>query len=89
MKAEKGATTMDQKEKPQRDEPEYQRITVKTSDGETIQGKVYLKPNTRVSDLFTKSDSPFIVLVDALLRAGQDKTLIVNKDHIVWVEPED
>ena len=80
---------MDQTEKPRRKGTEYRRITVKTSDGETIQGKVYLKPGTRVSDLFTASDSPFIVLVDALLRAGQDKTLIVNKDHIVWVEPED
>jgi hypothetical protein len=80
---------MDQQERPHRNESEYRPITVKTSDGETIQGKVYLKPNTRVSDLFTQSDSPFIVLVDALLRAGRDKTLIVNKDHIVWVEPED
>lgn len=80
---------MDQTEKPKRKDSEYRRITVKTSDGETIQGKVYLKPGNRVSDLFTSSDSPFVVLVDALLRAGQDKTLIVNKDHIVWVEPED
>lgn len=68
---------------------DYKKITLKTSDGETIQGKVFLKPNYRVSDLFTKSESPFIVLVEALLRAGQDKTLIVNKDHIVWVEPEE
>ena len=72
-----------------RKDSDYRPITVKTSDGETIQGKVFLKPNTRVSDLFTNSESPFVVLVDALLRAGQGKTLIVNKDHIVWVDPED
>ena len=67
----------------------YRKITLKTSDGETIQGSVFLKPKYRVSDLFTKNESPFIVLVGALLRSGQDKTLIVNKDHIVWVEPEE
>lgn len=68
---------------------EYKKITIKTSDGETIQGRVYLKDNSRVSDLFTQSEKPFIVLVEALLRAGQGKTLIINKEHIVWVEPED
>lgn len=68
---------------------EYKQITIKTSDGETIQGRVYLKKNSRVSDLFTQSEKPFIVLVNALLRSGQDKTLIINKEHIVWVEPED
>ena len=80
---------MGQVEQPGRRDDNYKKITLKTSDGETIQGKVYLKSNTRVSDLFTRSESPFIVMVDALLRAGQDKTLIINKDHIVWVEPED
>ena len=80
---------MGQTDRPARNDDNYKRITLKTSDGETIQGKVYLKSNTRVSDLFTQSESPFIVLVDALLRAGQGKTLIINKDHIVWVEPED
>jgi len=81
---------MKEERKPSnRNEDDYRRITLRTSDGETIQGKVFLTPETRVSDLFTQSDSPFIVLVDALLRSGQDKTLIVNKNHIVWVEPED
>ena len=80
---------MGQIEQTVRKDENYKKITLKTSDGETIQGKVYLQSNTRVSDLFTQSESPFIVVVDALLRAGQDKTLIINKDHIVWVEPED
>ena len=80
---------MGQNEQPVKRDDNYKKITLKTSDGETIQGKVYIKTNTRVSDLFTKSESPFIVVVEALLRASQDKTLIINKDHIVWVEPED
>ena len=80
---------MENKGTPMQVDAEYKKITIKTSDGETIQGKVFLKENSRVSDLFTQSESPFIVLVDALLRSGQGKTLVVNKEHIVWVEPED
>jgi hypothetical protein len=80
---------MEQIKRPSKNDENYRKITLKTSDGETIQGRVYLRSNTRVSDLFTRSEAPFIVLVDALLRSGQDKILIVNKEHIVWVEPED
>jgi hypothetical protein len=69
--------------------PVYKKITIKTTDGATIQGKVNLTSKERVSDLFTKSKSPFIVLIDAFLREGQGKILVVNKEHIVWVEPEE
>ena len=68
---------------------DYRTITVKTSDGSTLQGKVNLPQKQRVSDLFTQSSAPFIVMVDVLLREGAGKTLVVNKDHIIWVEPED
>ena len=67
----------------------YQTITVKTSDGSTLQGKVNLTENQRVSDLFTQSAAPFVVMVEVLRREGAGKTLVINKDHIVWVEPED
>jgi len=71
------------------DHVEYRTITLKTSDGSVIQGKVNLTEKQRVSDLFTQSSSPFIVMVDVLLREGEGKTLVINKDHIVWVEPEE
>ena len=67
----------------------YKKITVRTSDGATIQGKVNLGTNQRVSDIFTTGDAPFIVIVEAFLREGAGKILIINKKHIVWVEPED
>jgi len=69
--------------------PEYRSITVRTTDGSTINGKVNIAKNDRVSDLFTKSDTPFIVMVDVMLKDAQGKTRFVNKDHIVWVEPEE
>jgi len=54
-----------------------------------MNGKVNIAAMDRVSDLFTQNDTPFIVMVDVLLREGAGKTLVINKDHIIWVEPED
>ena len=72
-----------------RPEPEYRTITIKISDGSTIQGKVNLTTKQRLSDLFTKEAAPFIVLIDVFFKNLQGKTLFINKDHIVWVEPEE
>jgi len=70
------------------DQTQYQTITIMTVDGATIQGKVYIPEEGRMSDLFTKSESPFLVMVDAVSRDVQDKTLFINKKHIIWAEPE-
>lgn len=67
----------------------YRTITVKTTDGSTLQGKINLTERQRVSDLFTQSEAPFIVLVDVTYMEGTGKTFFINKEHIVWVEPED
>jgi len=68
---------------------DYRRITVKTSDGSTIQGKINVESNQRVSDIFTKSEAPFIVMIDVSYRDGVGKILFVNKRHIIWIEPEE
>ena len=67
----------------------YRRITVKTIDGETIAGKINLSSRQRVSDIFTRGDNPFIVLVDAVAKDVVGKTLFINKEHIIWAEPDD
>lgn len=67
---------------------EVRNIIIKTTDGETISGKVNIGVKDRVSDLFTKTGSQFIVLFDAELRNSSGKVLFINKDNIVWVEPE-
>ena len=67
----------------------YRSITVRTTDGSTINGKVNISPDQRVSDLFTRREVPFIVMVDVVLKDAVGKTRFINKDHIVWVEPED
>lgn len=65
----------------------YREVTIKTSDGAIFQGKINLSLNQRVSDIFTKSDAPFVVMVDAFSKEGGGKTLFINKKHIIWAEP--
>jgi hypothetical protein len=67
---------------------EVRRIIIKTTDGETISGNVNIGIKDRVSDLFTKTDNQFIVLFDAELKSSSGKVLFVNKDNIIWAEPE-
>ncbi|MBW2144017.1 MAG: hypothetical protein JRG75_06445 [Deltaproteobacteria bacterium] len=67
---------------------EVRKIIIRTTEGETISGKVNIGIKDRVSDLFTKSGNQFIVLFDAEHKNSSGKVLFVNKDNIVWVEPE-
>ncbi len=68
---------------------EYRNIIVRTTDGSTVRGRINLGIQERVSDLFTKSERPFVVVTDATHRDGEGKVLVMNKANIVWVEPED
>jgi hypothetical protein len=75
--------------KEQAHQTDYRTITIKTSDGSTVQGKVNISPHQRVSELFTLQKGPFVVMIDASYGTVCGKTLFINKEHIVWVEPED
>lgn len=64
------------------------RVSIKTADGSVIEGSVNIGLERRVSNLFTESESPFVVLFDATIAGeGSGKILVLNKAHIVWVEP--
>jgi hypothetical protein len=65
---------------------EYRRISIRTSDGSTLVGKVNIGIKERVSDLFTKTENPFIVIIDVEHQDIQGRVLFVNKNNIVWVE---
>ncbi len=65
------------------------QVTIRTVDGSVLQGSVNLGARDRVSDLFTKNEEHFLVLFDAAYSGGTGKVLIVNKAHMVWIEPED
>jgi hypothetical protein len=68
---------------------DYRTITIKTTDGSTINGKVNLTSKQRVSDLFTQEGARFLIMVDAVTKDGTGKILFINKEHIVWAEPEE
>ncbi len=67
----------------------YKRITVKTIDGSTIQGNINISLKNRVSEIFTQTSNPFIVMTDVLTKEATGKTFFINKSHVVWVEPEE
>jgi len=73
-------------------------VRLKLIDGTRISGQINIKRGSgfdRVSDLFTSSQEPFLVLIDATAyEAGiekpvKHKTLFVNKNHIIWAVPEE
>jgi hypothetical protein len=43
----------------------------------------------RISDIFTKGNNPFIVVFDATIEGQPGRVLIVNKNKILWISPED
>jgi small nuclear ribonucleoprotein (snRNP)-like protein len=62
-------------------------VIVKTVDGEAIRGKINMGLEERVSDLFTKVETQFIILFEVSHKGGHDKTLFINKRNIIYVEP--
>jgi len=64
-------------------------VSIKTVDGSLLRGKINLGNENRVSDIFIQSDNPFIVLSDVTSQSAECKVMIINKNHIVWVEPEE
>jgi hypothetical protein len=67
----------------------YRKITVRTTDGSNLTGSVFLGESERVSELFTQSDNPFIVMVDYEHRAGSGEAIFINKNQVVWAVPEE
>ena len=68
---------------------EYKKITIKTTDGSTIYGKINIGEKERISDIFTGNKSLFVVMVDVSYKENVGKTMFINKRHIVWAEPEE
>jgi hypothetical protein len=65
-------------------------IYVKTVDGSMIRGKINIGSNKRISDMFMIGEAPFIVLYDVVQQQDMPKkVLVINKRHIIWVEPDE
>ncbi|MDD2902135.1 MAG: hypothetical protein PHU44_06835 [Syntrophales bacterium] len=72
---------------------EPRTVTMKLTDGSLIRGQVNLYHEemvlNRVSDLFTRDKDPFVVVFGALMEGLTNQVLIVNKQNIIWIAPED
>jgi len=71
---------------------EARKVIIKLVDGSLVQGKVNLLNDEavqRVSDIFTKLTDPFVVLFDATAEGRSGRVLILNKNNVAWVSPED
>lgn len=64
------------------------KVTIKTTDGSTFMGKINLGIHERASDLFTKTESPYLILFDVEIKEGSGKVYFINKTQIVWAEPD-
>lgn len=67
----------------------YRNVTVKIKDGTIINGKLNIGEYGRVSDLLRLSQDQYIVLADAEHRGGTGKVVIINKNEIMWAEPQE
>jgi len=66
----------------------YKTARIKISDGSVIQGKVNIGEFNRLSDSVKAGDEKFLVLVGTLGDENQEKTYIIHKDKIVWIQTE-
>jgi hypothetical protein len=68
-------------------------VIIKLVDGSTINGKINLHHDEaviqRVSDVFTKLTDQFIVVFGATAEGKTGRVLILNKNNIIWVAPDD
>ena len=58
------------------------KVNIKTSDGNVIHGSINLGFENRLSDVFTDSNKPFVVMFDATISGEtKEKALIIN-NHV-------
>lgn len=72
-------------------------IRMKLIDGTLVNGQVNINRDhgyDRLSDLVANNREPFLILYNVTVHHGtidnpvKHKTLFINKDHILWAEPE-
>ena len=67
----------------------FKTVKVKLKDGTIINGKLNIGEYARVFDYFRSSPDQYFILSDAEHDEKSGKVVIINKNEIVWAEPED
>jgi hypothetical protein len=65
------------------------RIILKLTDGTIVKGKTNRKTYNRLSDFLNSEENPYLVLYDAFMSGKEKKAVFINKQQIVWLEPEE
>jgi hypothetical protein len=68
-------------------ETKFKPLTVKTSDGSLLNGRVNIRNFKRLSDFFRSSEDQFIVMVPP--EDQPQKVIMINKNFIIWAESQD
>lgn len=66
----------------------FKTVKVKLKDGTIITGKLNIGEYARVFDYFRSSPDQYFILSDAEHDEQSGKVVIINKNEIVWAEPE-
>jgi|GEM_PF-2387795 len=66
-----------------------ERVVVKCVDGTVINGETNLGRSRRISEVFTKGDSRFVIIFNANIQGYTGDVVFVNREHIVWAMPLD
>ncbi|MBN2223671.1 MAG: hypothetical protein JW765_03255 [Deltaproteobacteria bacterium] len=65
-------------------------VQVRMTDGTTIRGTVNLnsesEPMRRISDLLIRGKNRFLLVTCATVQGQKERTVLINKDQIVYVE---
>ena len=64
-------------------------VKIVTIDGTQINGFINKKGLERTSDMFTKDDSPFIIVYRATVNGHENIVCALNKNQIIRVELDD
>jgi chromosome segregation ATPase len=64
-------------------------LIIKTILGDTYRGNINIGSKERLSDMFTKVKTPFIVMYDVIFKGEENTTILLNKQNIVSIEPLD
>ena len=63
-------------------------VIIKMVDGAKARGSIFVYEGKRISDIIKNADK-FIVLYNTSIAGFRDKTVILNKEQILYIIPED
>jgi len=63
-------------------------VIIKLADGTKARGSIFVYEGKRISDIIKNADK-FIVLYNTSIAGFRDKTVILNKEQILYIIPED